>query len=269
MFDMRVLSRRIDLTLFVLPLLVAAAGCDLAMAEFKSKETAEWRKTYELQPGGLLEIGNVNGKIEVEPATGNTVEVVAVKSASGASSEAAKAALQRIDIQEHASASSVKIETKLNRGGSFLNGGNLSVHYTVRVPASAEVKVRTVNGGIELTGLAGRVTAGTTNGGIVGRELSGPVDASTVNGGVEVGLSQVAESGVKLECTNGGIRLQLPREARADISARISNGGIETSNLQLDSGGESSRRQLDGRLNGGGPRIRLEGINGGIRISGR
>src|SRR6185295_1048568 len=118
--------------------------------------------------------------------------------------------------------------------------------------------------GIELRGLTGRVTAGATNGGIIGRDIAGPIDASTVNGGVEIGLSEVAESGVKLECTNGGIKLQLPRDAKADIAARISNGGIETSNLQLDSSAEASRRQLDGRLNGGGPRIRLEGTNGGI-----
>jgi len=266
---MSTMNRRSRLALFVLPLLVAASACDLAMADFKSKETAEWRKSYELQPGGVVEIGNVNGKIEVEPASGPGIEVVAVKSASGASSEAAKEALKRIQIEDNASPSHVRIETKITRGESFLSGGNLSVHYSVRVPASTEVKVTTINGGIELRGLAGRVTASATNGGVVGREISGPIDASTVNGGVEVGLAQVAEPGVKLECTNGGIKLQLPRDAKADIAARISNGGIETSNLQLDASGEQNRRQLDGRLNGGGPRIRLEGTNGGIRISGR
>ena len=77
------------------------------------------------------------------------------------------------------------------------------------------------------------------------------------------------EDGVKLECTNGGIKLRLPSDAKATISARITNGGIETSGLTLDATGEQSRRRLDGRLNGGGPRIDLEGTNGGIRISSR
>src|SRR2546430_8930689 len=35
----------------------------------------------------------------------------------------------------------------------------------VKVPAGAEVKFTTVNGGIEVTGLQGRITAETTNGG--------------------------------------------------------------------------------------------------------
>src|SRR5262245_1119948 len=266
---MRIIRRRIGPALVLLPLIIAASACDLAMADFKSKETAEWRKTFELQPGGRLEIGNVNGKIEVEPGAGNTVEVVAVKSASGPSTEAAKAALQRIEIQDSTSGSSLRIETKIQKGGGLFSGGNLNVHYTVRVPGAAEIRVSTVNGGIELRGLAGRVSAEATNGGIVGREIAGPIEATTVNGGVEVGLTQVPESGITLGCTNGGIKLQLPHDAKADIAATIQNGGIETSNLQIDSSGESSRRQLDGRLNGGGPRIRLQGTNGGIRITGK
>ena len=91
--------------LLLLPLAVAAsAGCDLAMADYKQKETAEWRKTYELQPGGRVEISNVNGKIDVQPSSGNTVEIVAQKSARAASTEAAKQALERIEIQESESA---------------------------------------------------------------------------------------------------------------------------------------------------------------------
>lgn len=74
---------------------------------------------------------------------------------------------------------------------------------------------------------------------------------------------------IKLGCTNGGITLRVPTAARASISARITNGGIETTGLQLETIGESSRRRLDGRLNGGGPRLSLEGTNGGIRVIAR
>ena len=87
---MRMMSRRARAAALVLPvLLVASAGCDLAMAQHKQKETAEWRKSYELQPGATLEISNVNGKIDVQPASGNIVEILAVKTAKAASSDAA------------------------------------------------------------------------------------------------------------------------------------------------------------------------------------
>ena len=266
---MRTLNPRVRAAALVLPiLLVASSGCDLAMADYKQKETAEWRKTYELQPGGRVEISNVNGKIDVQPGSGNTVEVVALKSARAASTEAARQALDRIEIQENVSPGDVRIQTRMQRSGALFSGGNLQVEYAVRVPAGADVKFSTVNGGIEITGLTGRINAETTNGGIKARDISGPIEASTTNGGVEVDIARLAEPGVKLGCTNGGIRLRLPGDAKATISARITNGGIDTSGLQLETS-ESSRRRLDGRLNGGGTRIDIEGTNGGIRISGR
>jgi hypothetical protein len=270
---MRTMSRRARTAKLVLPLLVvaaaASAGCDLAMADFKQKETAEWRKTYELSPGGRLEISNVNGKIDVEPGSGNTVEVLAEKTAKGGSVEAAKEALGRIEILETVSPSSIRIETKLQRVAGLFNNGNQQVHYVVKVPASAEVKFSTVNGGIELTGLKGRINAEVTNGGIKAHDVSGAIDASSTNGGVEVDLAQVAQSGIKLECVNGGIELRLPSNAMATISAQVVNGGIDASGVEIERTGESTRRRLEGRMNGGGPRIDLEGVNGGIRISAR
>ena len=74
---------------------------------------------------------------------------------------------------------------------------------------------------------------------------------------------------MKLECTNGGIRVRLPREAKATISARISNGGINADGLAIETIGDQSRRRLEGRLNGGGPRLEIEGTNGGITLNGR
>jgi putative adhesin len=260
--------------IFVLPVLVlasaAGAGCDIAMADLRQKETVEWRKTYDLQPGGQLEISNVNGRIDVQPSTGASVEVVAEKSARAGSVEAAKDALARIEIQEKASPTSVRIETKIQRGGGgFFGGWNQEVHYMVKLPPSLNVRLTTVNGGIELSGLKGRVTAEATNGGVKAHDISGAIDASTTNGGVEVDLADVGEGGVRLGCTNGGIRLRLPASAKATISARITNGGINTDGIDVEGSGESSRRRLEGRLNGGGPRIDLEGTNGGIRISAR
>ena len=248
--------------------LVALQGCDVVTADLKHSETTEWRKTYELAAGGRVEVSNVNGRIQVEPSTGNAVEVVAQKTARGVNPEAAKAALERIEIREEVSPSSISISTKVPRSGGWFEMGGAQVKYTVRVPAGAEVKFTTVNGGVDVTGLSGRITAGTTNGGVVARDISGTIDASTTNGGVDVELARLAEGGATLECTNGGIKLRLPADAKASISARVTNGGIDSSGLTIETT-ESTRRRLEGRLNGGGAPIRIEGTNGGIRIAPR
>src|SRR5919109_882752 len=68
-------------------LLVAASGCDVVTADLKHSETAEWRKTYDLAPAGRVEINNVNGRIVVQPSNNRSVEVVAIKTARGATLE--------------------------------------------------------------------------------------------------------------------------------------------------------------------------------------
>jgi hypothetical protein len=269
---MKVTSRRVRAATAILPiLLLVSAGCDIAMADFSEQETAEWRKTYELQAGGRVEVSNVNGKIQVVPGQGNSVEVFAKKIGKASSKDLAKQAMDRIQIIDSSSGNIIKVETKVDRasGGGLFSHAQATVEYTVRVPAKADLKVTTVNGGVEVEGVSGRVDAETTNGGIRARGISGQIEASTTNGGVEVELAAVPEGGVKLECTNGGIELQLPSDAKATITARVANGGIDAQGLNLERRGESSRRRLEGDLNGGGPRIELEGTNGGIQIRAR
>jgi hypothetical protein len=61
----------------------------------------------------------------------------------------------------------------------------------------------------------------------------------------------------------------MPRDAKATISASISNGGISSGDLPIEATGENTRRRLEGRMNGGGPRLHISGTNGGITLSGR
>ena len=262
--------RRLVRALAVALLASAAAGCDIVTADLRSEETAQWHKSYTLDANGRVEIANINGRIRIEPSEGNAVDVSALRKARGASPEQAKAALERATIVETVTGGTIKVETKVARlEGIVLNGGNAQVEYTVKVPAGAEVKLTTVNGGIEITGLKGRVTAETTNGGVEARGVAGQLAASTTNGGLDIDLATVSEGGVKLECTNGGIKLRLPRDAKATISASITNGGISAGNLPIDITGENTRRRLQGRMNGGGPRVDIEGTNGGITLAAR
>ena len=264
--------RRRLLPALLLPLLMASlAACDIVHGGLaSSEESSEWHKTYQLEAGGRVEISNVNGKIQVEPSTGNTVDVSAVKKARAGSPEAAKAALERATIVEDVSSGRIRIETKVAKvEGVVINGGNVQVEYHVKVPAGAEVTFTTVNGGVEVTGLNGRITAESTNGGVTARNIGGQLDASTTNGGLDIDMSRIPEGGVKLEFTNGGLEMKVPRDAKATISASITNGGISAGDLPIETTGESSKRRLEARLNGGGGRIQIEGTNGGISLSGR
>ena len=153
--------------------------------------------------------------------------------------------------------------------------GGTQVAYTVRMPAGAEAKFTTVNGGVDVTGLSGRVTAETTNGGVTARDIAGTIEASTTNGGVEVDLARLGEGGAKLECTNGGIKLRLPADSKATISASVTNGGIDLGGLSVEtsqavspqSRGPAERRRP--RLPANPHRGRRMTCNGGIHLAAR
>jgi DUF4097 and DUF4098 domain-containing protein YvlB len=238
------------------------AACELATASFRAEAKEPWTRTFAMAGDGRFELENTNGSIEVEPAGGKEIQVRAEKIAKAGTEDAAKDLLNQVEIIVEESAERVKLRTKSPKGISF---GSTEVKYFVQVPAGVQVKVENTNGGVRLSGLGNSIDATTTNGGVRGKELSGPVRASTTNGGVDIDVAAVHAGGIELSTTNGGVSLHLPADGRADVTASCVNGGISADGLEIETS-ESSRRRLHGRLNGGGPRVRLETTNGGIRL---
>jgi hypothetical protein len=250
----------------------ALAACDIAVEgdgglhfDIGAQARDEWTRSYKLAAGGRLEIINVNGKITAEAGAGDSVEISAERIVKAASEESARDILSRIEMREETGDARVRLEVRPPR----MRGSGHEVRWTVKVPKGVAVDLRTVNGGVILTGLQGDVRARATNGGIKANGIvSSNVDASVTNGGVEIELANAPSSGsIELESVNGGVALRLPAESRADVTARCVNGGISVENIPLEIIGEQTRRKIEGKLNGGGARVNLETTNGGVRIS--
>jgi DUF4097 and DUF4098 domain-containing protein YvlB len=168
-------------------------------------------------------------------------------------------------MREEVGADRVRVEVRAPR----MNGpSGHEFTWTVKVPRGISVDLRTVNGAIRIANLDGDVRARSTNGGIKGTALlASSVDAAVTNGGIEIDLAKPVSAGTfELEAVNGGVSINLPADSRADIAGRCVNGGISTSDLKLEMVGEQNRRRLDAKLNGGGARILLETVNGGVRV---
>jgi hypothetical protein len=78
----------------------------------------------------------------------------------------------------------------------------------------------------------------------------------------------VAEGGIKAETVNGGVVVMVPKTAKADLHASVVNGGLSVGDLPVEVVGQQTRRRLEGKLNGGGPRIEIGAVNGGVRLAG-
>jgi DUF4097 and DUF4098 domain-containing protein YvlB len=253
-----------------LVILTAAAGlaaCDVVvntMEGGQAKAEQTWSRSYTLTGADTrIEVVDTNGAITVEAAEGTTVEVKAVITARGGTEESAKEALGKVEIREDAGASTVRLETRYPKE---LGRRGVTVNYTLKVPRSVKVDVATVNGGIRLTGVQASIKAESTNGSIDGSGLGGTIVADTTNGSIKLILSGLGADGIRAETTNGTIDLKLPEGARATVSARCVNGGISVSDLAFEKVGEGTRRKLDGKINGGGAPVKLETVNGSIRV---
>jgi hypothetical protein len=247
-------------------------GCDVIVQSMDQgglggggiKATDTWTRTYAVGGAGVeVIVVNLNGKVQVEAADGDKVEVKAELTARAGTEAAAKDLLKQVQIVDEATATRVRIQTRHQK--TFGRQG-VTVTYTLRVPRAVKVNLETVNGGISVAGIEGGTRAESTNGSVECRLLAGGVKASSTNGSIKVDLKAVGAEGVELETTNGGIDVRLPETAKASVVARCVNGGISVDGLTIERSGESTRRRLDGQMNGGGPTLRAETVNGGIHF---
>ena len=95
---------------------------------------------------------------------------------------------------------------------------------------------------------------------------SGLVDAETVNGSIEARLGRADWEGeLQFETVNGEITVVLPADVDAEVRAETVNGQIET-DFPLTVRGRWGPKEMRGTIGEGGRTLRLETVNGSIRL---
>jgi hypothetical protein len=142
-----------------------------------------------------------------------------------------------------------------------------SVSYEIEAPRNIDLKLHTLNGGIEIANVRGDLDFETTNGGLRLDGLAGNVRGRTTNGGVDVTLAGKRWDGETLDVstTNGGIRMRVPEEYSARLETRTVHGGVNIDFPVTVQG--TLGREVSTTLGEGGPLVRAETTNGAVRIS--
>lgn len=231
--------------------------------------TEEFHQSYPLTLTGRVNISNINGDVHISAWDRNEVKIDAVKRAYN------RERLSEATFDVTNTADSISIRTKYPERNPNFDGRNwsrennpASVEYTLTVPRGARIdSVALVNGSLDIEGVHGEVRASLVNGRVKANDLSGEVSLSSVNGAIEVNAAGLAESrSISLNAVNGSIVLSVPSGASAQVKASTVHGQISNDFGLTVEEGQYVGRNLTGQIGSGGPRIKLNNVNGSISI---
>lgn len=265
----------------VIALGVAVSACApfAVTAQSRGRSDDAFRWSGEVSPGHWVYLRNLNGRVRVEPGTSSRLEITAekhwrrgdpddveitVKQVGSGRGDVLVCAVWR-DTSTRCDEDGYSVRSHWDNWFGRGRTNDVSVEFTVRLPAGVSVDVRSVNGGLEIDGATSEVIARTTNGHIEARSSGGPVRATTTNGDVTVRAGVLDSHDMEYRTTNGSITVELPASANVDLEMHTTNGSIST-DFPVTMEGTFSRRNMRGTVGKGGPRLRLSTTNGSIRL---
>ncbi len=171
--------------------------------------------------------------------------------------------IEEIDGQVEAKTSGGRITLDGATGDVTLrtSGGRISAENVL-----GDLLARTSGGPIRVLEVRGSVEVRTSGGRIVIDEVVGPVIARTSGGSITVRFDGDPE-GV-LETSGGSIDVEIPEGAGVDLDARTSGGRVVVQ-PEITISGAFRSNQMEGSINGGGPKLRLRTSGGNISVEER
>lgn len=164
------------------------------------------------------------------------------------------------DVEAKTSGGSLNMKYVDGRIEGKTSGGSITVE-----GCSGDIEVKTSGGGIKIGEVRGSIEARTSGGSIKVKEVMGTIDASTSGGSVTAYISEQPESDCNLSTSGGSITVTLARDINCYLNAKTSGGTVET-DFPITVKGKISKTSLSGKINGGGPELRLRTSGGGIRV---
>lgn len=202
-----------------------------------------------------------NGGISVDGASRGDILVRARVVGTAATDEEARAIAARVQIV--ATADRVTADGPRNLGRR--EGWHVS--YRLDVPIRTPLSLQTTNGGIAIDNVNSRVEFRTVNGGVKLSRMGGDVAGRTTNGGVNVDLEGATweGAGLDVQTSNGGVHLSIPAQYSAHLETGTTNGSLKIDFPVTVQG--TIGRSFSTDLGGGGPTLRVNTSNGGVKIT--
>jgi hypothetical protein len=247
-----------------------------AQARQQSDNAFSW--SGKIPAGRWIRVQNLNGGITVGAASGDNVEVTATKRWRRGDPEVVRFETKKFGPNdesvlvcalwgERASCDESGYRSNGNNRERGMRNNDVVVEFRVLLPRGVKVGVATVNGDVIVDGVTADVDAGTVNGEVDITGGTSRVAASNVNGNVRARLNRLENDG-RLEFTtvNGSVIVDFAGDSGADIDLQTVNGSLNT-NFEMTLSGRFDPRRIRTHVGRpGGPRIKIETVNGSIEL---
>jgi putative adhesin len=193
--------------------------------------------------GGDIRVGDLQGDVRVK-TSGGSIDLGHITG----------------PVDGRTSGGDVTVAGARGRVDVHTSGGSIRIGDT-----EGPVQAKTSGGSIDIRHAAGDLYARTSGGSIVIEEALGTVDAQTSGGSIRARLAQQPSADSRLATSGGNITVSLAPNVSVDVDAHTSGGDVE-SDLPITLLGRQSESRLEGKINGGGPKLVLRSSGGGIRL---
>jgi hypothetical protein len=225
----------------------------------------EIRKTYQLTPGARVEVGGIDGSVDVETTEAQTAEVYIVRSARDQQTlEEGKTT-----IVAEADSLSIRNDHGNSQGlwAMLKGGGDLRTRVRLRLPRKVKLDVGGVNGPVTIGEIDGAVEVSGVNGKISIAQTLGATAFSGVNGPIEITIRDLGKDGIEASGINGPIDLRFVGEVNADLEVSGLNGVFNDEGVNAVLEEKHDRHNFTGKIGAGGSPISFAGINGPITLA--
>lgn len=242
----------------VLPGLLPATETNFLQTQNEGEVREQINKSVALARGATVSVRGINGRVVVETWEGETAEIDITITASDRDALARRPLL----IEEGANALTIRTEQRREMGR---DRGWVRHQVKLRLPRAINLNVNGVNGAVEVGEITGSIGISGVNGSVRVAEAGSATEISGVNGRVTVSLTKLSEQGLKVHGINGGVEIGFVGKIDAQLDVHGTNGGVN-SDFPLTVIGELRHGELRGTIGAGGPRISVQGVNGGVQI---
>jgi hypothetical protein len=249
------------------PLLLLAIGlglCSLSRAQ-DTGDNFHW--TGKLAANQLLQIKNINGPIDAEGISGDTIDVSAVKGGP----DRGQVRIEVVQSGDGVTICAVYPGGSCSSDGGTHEHGSIKAHvdFSVRVPRNLRYSASSVNGHVKAEDMGRAVKLTTVNGGI-DASSSAWVAATSVNGSIRISMGSSDWDGkLKITTVNGSVTLTMPPDFNAEVRFSSVNGSLHT-DFPLtveDKGFGFGPKRIRGTIGKGGRELEVSTVNGSLHIN--